>query len=156
MKILAKNNKAGFDYEILETFEAGMVLYGFEVKAIKTGHVSLKGSYVVIKNNEVYLLNALIPPYQQANAPSNYDPQRSRKLLLNKKEIKSLVGKSRIKGLTLIPIRLYTKEGKISKKRGKIKLEFGIAKGKRKIDKRETIKKRDTEREEGRAFRIKL
>ena len=149
MKILAENNKIGFDYQILETFEAGMVLYGFEVKAIKTGHVSLKGSYVVIRNNEVYLLNVLVPPYQQANAPANYDPQRSRKLLLHKGEIKSLIGKSKVKGLTLAPIRLYTKKSKI-------KLEFGIAKGKRKIDKRETIKKRDTEREIGRTFRVKL
>jgi SsrA-binding protein len=149
MKILAENNKIGFDYQILETFEAGIVLYGFEVKAIKIGHVSLKGSYVVIKNNEVYLLNALVPPYQQANAPADYDAQRSRKLLLNKKEIRSLIGKSRVKGLTLVPIRLYTKKSKI-------KLEFGVAKGKRKIDKRETIKKRDTEREEGRDFRVKF
>jgi SsrA-binding protein len=149
MKTLAENNKIGFDYRILEAFEAGIVLYGFEVKSIKTGHVSLKGSYVTIKDNEVYLLNALVPPYQQANAPADYDPQRSRKLLLNKREIKSLIGKSRVKGLTLVPIRLYTKKSKI-------KLEFGIAKGKKKTDKRETIKKRDTEREEGRTFRIKL
>ena len=146
MKILAENNKISFDYQILENFEAGIVLYGFEVKAIKTGHVSLKGSYVVIKNNEVYLLNAFVPPYQQANAPADYDPQRSRKLLLNKKEIRSLIGKSRVKGLTLVPVRLYTKKSKI-------KLEFGIAKGKRKIDKREIIKKRDVEREIGRKIR---
>lgn len=146
MKILAENNKIGFDYQILEAFEAGIVLYGFEVKAIKTGHVSLKGSYVVIKNNEVYLLNALIPPYQPANAPADYDAQRSRKLLLNKKEIRSLIGKSRVKGLTLVPIRLYTKKSKI-------KLEFGVAKGKRKIDKRGIIKKRDVEREIRRNFR---
>jgi SsrA-binding protein len=146
MKILAENNKIGFDYQILETFEAGIVLYGFEVKAIKTGHVSLKGSYVVIKNNEVYLLNALVPPYQQANAPADYDPQRSRKLLLNKKEIRSLIGKSRVKGLTLVPIKLYTKKSKI-------KLEFGVAKGKRKTDKREIIRKRDIEREIGRKIR---
>lgn len=149
MKILAENNKVNFDYEILETFEAGIVLYGFEVKAIKTGHVSLKSSYVVIRNNEAYLINAFIPPYQPLNTPESYDQQRSRKLLLKKAEIRSLIGKSRVKGLTLAPLRLYTKKSKI-------KLEFGIAKGKRKIDKREKIKKRDTEREIGRTFRLKL
>jgi SsrA-binding protein len=149
MKILAENNKVNFDYEILETFEAGIVLYGFEVKAIKTGHVSLKSSYVVVRNNEAYLINALIPPYQPLNTPENYDQQRSRKLLLKKAEIRSLIGKSKVKGLTLAPLRLYTKKSKI-------KLEFGIARGKRKIDKRDKIKKRDTEREIGRTFRVKL
>ena len=146
MKILAWNKKAGFDYEILESYEAGLVLYGHEVKAIKTGHVSLTGSYVVAKGNEFFLTNALIPPYQPANTPKDYDPQRSRKLLLKKSEIRSLVGKSKTKGLTLIPIKLYTKKSKI-------KLEFALAKGKKKIDKREKIKKRDIEREIGRKLR---
>ena len=146
MKILAWNKKAGFDYEILESYEAGLVLYGHEVKAIKTGHVSLTGSYVVAKGNEFFLINALIPPYQPANTPKDYDPQRSRKLLLKKSEIRSLVGKSKTKGLTLIPIKLYTKKSKI-------KLEFALAKGKKKIDKREKIKKRDIEREIGRKLR---
>lgn len=122
------------------------MLYGHEVKAIKTGHVSLVGSYVVNKGNEFYLLNALIPAYQPANTPKDYDPQRSRKLLLKKSEIRSLIGKSRLKGLTLIPLRLYTKKSKI-------KLGFALAKGKRKLDKREKIKKRDIEREIGRKLR---
>ena len=160
MKILAENKKALFDYQLLQTYEAGISLFGFEVKAIKTGHVSLKGSYVVVKNNEVFLLNALIPPYQQANTPQKYDPQRSRKLLLKKSEIRALIGKSHVKGLTLIPIKLYTKgckssqaQGNVPQGRGKIKLEFAIAKGKHQIDKRETIKKRDLEREMGRRLK---
>ncbi len=146
MKILAENKKAGFDYGILETYEAGLALFGYEVKAIKTGHVSLTGSYVVNKGNEFYLINALIPPYQPANTPVDYDQKRSRKLLLKKSEITSLIGKSKTKGLTLIPLKLYTKKSRI-------KLEFALAKGKRKIDKREVIKKRDMEREIGRKLR---
>jgi len=146
MKTLAENRKSSYDYELLESYEAGLVLYGHEVKAIKTGHVSLVGSYVVNKENEFYLLNALIPAYQPANTPKDYDPQRSRKLLLKKSEIRSLIGKSRAKGLTLIPLRLYTKKSKI-------KLEFALARGKRKVDKRETIKKRDMEREIGRRLK---
>lgn len=138
-RALAENKRARYDYEILETFEAGLVLHGYEVKAIKTGHVSLRGSYVVIKDNEAFLLNAFVPPYQPANAPDDYNPERSRKLLLKKSEIKSLIGKSKQKGLTLVPLKLYTK-------RGRIKLGFGLGKGKRKIDKRELIKKREFER----------
>jgi len=146
MKTLAENRKSSYDYEFLESYEAGLVLYGHEVKAIKTGHVSLTGSYVVSKGNEFYLINALIPAYQPANTPKDYDPQRSRKLLLKKSEIKSLIGKSKAKGLTLIPLRLYTKKSRI-------KLEFALARGKRKTDKRETIKKRDMEREIGRRLK---
>lgn len=138
-KKLAENRRAYYDYQILETYEAGLVLRGYEVKAIKTGHVSLRGSYVVIKNGQVYLINAVIPPYQPANTPDNYDPERSRKLLLKQSEINSLIGKSKQKGLTLVPLRLYTK-------RGKIKIEFALGRGKRKIDKREEIKKREFKR----------
>ena len=145
MKTLSVNKRATYDYEILEKYEAGISLLGCEVKSIKTGHISLKGSYVVIKNNEVYLLNAFIPPYQIKNTPSDYDPRRSRKLLLHKSEIKSLIGKIKQKGLTLVPIKLYTK-------RGKIKLEFALAKGKKKVDKREKIKKREVERKMRRAL----
>ncbi|HUT96425.1 MAG TPA: SsrA-binding protein SmpB, partial [Candidatus Paceibacterota bacterium] len=115
----------------------------FEVKAIKTGRVSLQGSFVTTKGGEMYLTNALIPPYQPVNTPVEHDQTRPRKLLLRKSEISSLIGKLKVKGLTLIPIRLYTRKSKI-------KLEFGVAKGKRKIDKRETIKRRDLERELGR------
>jgi len=140
MKVHAVNKRAKYDYQILETFEAGLVLKGYEVKSIKTGRISLKGSYVIIRNDQAFLINAHIPPYQPKNTFKNYDPDRSRKLLLHKKEIKHLAGKSQEKGLTLVPIKVYTKKDKL-------KLEFGIGKGKRKIDKRETIKKREVERE---------
>ena len=146
MKALTENRKATYNYELLETYEAGLALYGFEVKAIKTGHISLKGSFVTLKNKELFLTNALIPPYQPKNTPVDYDQSRARKLLLKKSEISTLIGKLKIKGLTLIPIRLYTKKNRI-------KLEFGIAKGKRKIDKRISIKKRDIERELGRKLK---
>lgn len=140
------NKKAYFDYQILEKFEAGISLIGQEVKSIKTGRANLKGSYVVLKEPskgktpEIFLIGCHIPPYQPKNAPPDYDPERSRKLLLKKSEINHLIGKSRQKGLTIIPLRVYTKKGKI-------KVEFAIAKGKRKPDKRETIKKREIERE---------
>ncbi len=140
MAVLAKNKKAFYDYEILETFESGIVLIGQEVKAIKTGRVSLKGSYVVIKQQELFLIGANIPAYQPKNAPKDYEAERSRKLLLKKSEIRYLIGKSKQKGLTLMSLRLYTKKGKI-------KLEFSIARGKKKYDKRETIKKREFARE---------
>ena len=135
----ASNPKAGFDYEILETIEAGIVLEGHEVKSIKTGKASIKGTYVKVINNEVYLIGAIIAPYQPANTPKNYDPQRSRKLLLSKKEISNLTGTAQTQGTTLIPLKLYPKKGKI-------KLLIGIGKGKKKYDKRETIKKKDTAR----------
>ncbi len=140
MKILAENRKARFDYEILEKFEAGMVLIGQEVKSIKSGRISIKGSYVVLKGEEPYLIGANVPPYQPKNAPPDYEPERSRKLLLTKSEIKHLIGKTKEKGLTSVPLRVYTK-------RGKVKLEFGIGKGRKKADKRELIKKREAERE---------
>lgn len=140
MKIFAENKKAYFNYKILETFEAGIVLIGQEVKSIKSGRINLAGSYVVLKNEEVYLVNAGIPPYQPKNVSADYDQIRSRKLLLKKSEIRYLIGKSGQKGLTLVPLRVYTKKRKI-------KLEFGIAKGKKKADKRELIKKRTVEKE---------
>jgi len=144
-----KNKRAYFDYEILEKYEAGIELFGFEVKSIKTGHISFKGSFVVIKNNEVYLLNAFIPPYQPKNTPKDYEPSRTRKLLLRKNEIKTLIGKSKQKGLTLVPVGVYTK-------RGLIKLEIGIGKGKKKFDKREKIKKREAKREMERTLKGKF
>jgi len=147
MKVFALNKRANFDYQILETFEAGLALKGHEVKSIKNGHISLQGSYVVIKNNEAYLLNATISPYQPKNVPPDYDPARTRKLLLHQKEIKYLLGKSQERGLTLVPIKVYDKKGKI-------KLEFGIARGKKKVDKREIIKKRETQREIERSLKI--
>jgi len=140
MTVLAQNKKAYYNYEILEKFEAGVVLAGYEVKSIKLGRVSLGGSYVVFKGEEPFLLNANIPPYQPKNTPKDYDPTRLRKLLLNKDEIKYLIGKSQQKGLTLVPLRMYTKGGKI-------KLEVGVARGMKKASKKEILKKRDIDRE---------
>ena len=139
MRILAENKKAYFNYQILEKFEAGIVLQGQEVKSLKTRGVNLTGSYVTVKNEELFWVGAKIPPYQPKNVPSNYESERPRKLLLQKEEIRCLIGKSKEKRLTLIPLRVYTKNAKI-------KLEFGTAKGKRKVDKRELIKKQEIER----------
>ena len=135
----ANNPKAGFDYEILETIEAGIVLKGYEVKSIKTGKVSIRGSYVKIIDNIPYLIGATISPYQIANTPADYDPQTSRKLLLSKKQIATLIGTSKSHGLTLIPLKFYDKKGLV-------KLLVGIAKGKKKYDKREALKKKDVAR----------
>jgi len=146
MKIISENKKAYFDYEILETYETGIVLLGHEVKSIKTGHISLTGSFVVPKFEELFLLNAFIPPYQPKNTPKDYDPRRSRKLLLHKSEIKSLIGKIKQKGLTLVPLKVYILKGKI-------KLQFGLGKGKKQFDKREKVKKREFERQKERLLK---
>lgn len=140
MRIIGENKKAYFNYKILEKFEAGISLLGQEVKSIKTRGINLAGSYIVVKNNEIYWIGVKIPAYQPKNAPPDYNPERSRKLLLKKSEIKYLIGKSKQKGLTLMPLKVYTKKGKI-------KIEFGIVRGKKKFDKRELIKKRETDRE---------
>ena len=139
MSVLALNKRANFDYKILETFEAGLVLFGYEVKSVKTKHVSLKESFVTIHNQELYLTNANIPLYIHAGKINNYNPTRPRKLLLKKSQIKNLIGKARTQGLTLVPIKLYTK-GRL------LKLEFGLGKGKKEYDKREKITKREDER----------
>jgi SsrA-binding protein len=149
MSVLALNKRASFDYDISEKFEAGLVLRGYEVKSVKTGHISLKGSFVTVKDQELYLTNANIPLYKHAGAVPNYDPTRPRKLLLKKSEIAHLIGKSRVEGLTLVPIRVYTK-------RGLLKLEFGIGKGRKKIDKREAIRKRESDRKIERALKNRL
>jgi len=146
MKILAENKKAYFKYEVLEKFEAGISLLGQEVKSLKTYGVNLSGNYVVLKGEELFWVGANIPPYQPGNAPASYQPERSRKLLLKKSEIRYLIGKSREKHLTLIPLGLYIKNSKI-------KLEFAIARGKKQFDKREIIKKREIEREIRRALK---
>ena len=146
METYADNRKARFDYEILEKFQAGLVLNGQEVKSIKSGRIQLAGSYVVARGEELFLLGATIPPYQPNNAPRDYNPERSRKLLLNKKEITYLLGKVKERGLTLVPLKVYSIKAKI-------KLEFGLGKGKREYDKREKIKKRDTDREIERALK---
>lgn len=142
MSIYATNKRARFDYQISDTYEAGLVLSGQEVKSIKTGHISLNNSFITLKNGrrtELCLINCHIPLYKHAGTTLNYEPDRSRKLLLKKSEIKHLVGKIKEQGLTLVPIKAYNKSGLV-------KLEFGIGKGKSKIDKREMIKKRETER----------
>jgi len=136
---LAKNKKALFGYEILEIYEAGLVLKGYEVKSIKAGRMSLKGSYVVIRGGELWLLNASIPPYQPKNTPKDYNPEHSRKLLLTKKEINSLIGKSKQKGLTLVPLEAYNRHRRV-------KLKFALAKGKKKFDKREALRKKDSDK----------
>ena len=140
MSVLALNKKARFDYEILETFEAGLVLFGHEVKAARNGHVSLKGSYISVRGGELYLIGALISLYKYAGQVKDYDPSRDRKLLVSKKELNYLIGKRQEKGLTLIPLKLYTKHSFL-------KLEFGLGKGKTQYDKRESIKKRDLDRQ---------
>jgi len=140
MKVFSENKKALFNYEVLEKFEAGMVLFGQEVKSIKTGHINLAGSYVTLTSGEPFLVGVKVPPYQPNNAGSDYNEERQRKLLLNKKEIDYLIGKTKVKGFSLIPLKIYEKSGRI-------KLEFGLAKGKRKYDKKEKIKKRDVDRE---------
>ncbi|MBI2003077.1 MAG: SsrA-binding protein SmpB [Candidatus Wildermuthbacteria bacterium] len=147
MKVLSEHRKARFDYEILETLQAGLALQGQEVKSIKLGRVRLEGSYVVPKGEEMLWIGAVIPPYQPQNAPSNYNPERSRQILLTRKELSSLLGRAKERGLTLIPLKLYTAG------RGMIKLEIGVAKGKKLHDKRETIREREAQREMGRFVR---
>lgn len=140
MKIVAVNKHVSHDYQVLESFEAGMALQGSEVKAIREGRISLKESYAELRNNEVYLVKCHISPYEAANI-FNHDPLRDRKLLLHRREIRRLTGKIQERGLTLVPTRVLIND------RGKIKLELALAKGKREYEKREAIKKRDTDRE---------
>ncbi len=135
----ADNRRIYHDYEILETYEAGIVLEGHEVKAVKTGKISVAGSYVKIIDSEAFLVGAVISPYQPKNTPKDYDPQRTRKLLLNKKEIAGLIGQSKERGLTIVPLKVYAKKGKI-------KLEIGLAKAKKKYDKRTSIRKKEEQR----------
>lgn len=146
MSTLAVNKRAGFDYKLSEKYQAGLVLKGHEVKSVRLGHVSLKESFVALKDGELFLINAHISPYKQAGNLSDYDPQRSRKLMLKRSEIKSLIGKIREKGLTLVPIRMYTK-GRL------LKLELAVGKGKKEYDKRDSIKRREDERKIRRMLR---
>lgn len=146
MTTIATNKRAHFDYALTDHYEAGLVLSGSEVKSVKTGHASLKGSFVTVKGSELFLTNALIPRYQHAHRDTKHDDSRSRKLLLKGREVRSLIGKSRVLGLTLVPLRLYTK-GQL------VKLEFAVGKGKKAFDKRETIKKRDDSRGIARAMK---
>jgi SsrA-binding protein len=148
MTVISENKKARFNYLISEKFEAGLSLTGQEVKSLKVRSVNLAGSYVSSKNNEFYWVEAVIPPYQPANAPAGYDSKRPRKLLLNKEEVRYLIGKANQKSLTLIPLKIYTKKGKL-------KLEFGIGKGRKTVNKKELIKKRETEKSIKRELRMR-
>lgn len=140
MTTYIQNRKARFDFDILETVEAGLVLFGFEVKSIRTGKVKLEGSYVIIRGDEAFLVGATISPYQAPNTPKSYEADRARKLLLSKKEITELKRQSETERLTIVPIRLYN-NGR------NIKLEIGVARGKKKHDKRESLKARDSKRD---------
>lgn len=140
MSHYAENRKARFDYEILEKLEAGIELLGTEVKSVRGGRMSLEGAFVIVRGGEAYIINSNIPPYQVANTPKDYDPLRNRKLLLTKKEITELAGNEKNKSLTIVPISVYNKNRKI-------KVEIALVKGKKKHDKRETTKKRETDRE---------
>ncbi|SDM24708.1 SsrA-binding protein SmpB [Halarsenatibacter silvermanii] len=147
VKVVARNRKARHNYFIEETYEAGIKLKGTEIKSIREGRVNLKDSFALVEEGEVYLHNMHISPYKQGNR-ANHEPERKRKLLLHKKQIRSLLGATHQKGFTLIPLKLYLK-GNLAK------IELALAKGKEKHDKREEIKKREHQREMERALKDK-
>ena len=142
------NKRVRYDYVLLDKFEAGLVLLGTEVKSIKSGNLSLKGAFVTVHNEEVYLTNAMVPPWQPKNSPSDYDPNRSRKLLLKKSEVKQLIGAKQVQGLTIVPVRVYTKGPKV-------KIEIALAKGKRQVDKKKEKREKDILRDAERIIRGK-
>lgn len=144
-QVVATNRRARFQYEILETYEAGIALLGPEVKSLRAGGANLGDAYAVVRGGEAYLLNVHIAPYAQAGR-ENPDPRRERKLLLHRAEIGRLAGRVAERGLTLVPLRIYFKNGRA-------KVEIGVARGKRRVDKRETIRKRESDRELQRAAR---
>ena len=148
VKIVANNRKASFEYFLLEKFEAGLVLQGSEIKSIRAGQMSIQESYVDIENGEqAWLVEAHIAPYEQANR-NNHEPKRQRKLLLHKKQIRELWNNVRIKGMTVVPTRVYLKNGRA-------KIEIALAKGKKAYDKRATIAKRDEARSAERQTRVR-
>ena len=140
MESYLDNPKARFDYEMLERYDAGMELFGFEVKSVRAGKGSIAGCHIIVRGGEVFIVGMRIDPYQPGNTPPSYEPDRTRKLLLTKKEIQELEETEKKKGLTLIPLSLYNRNGKV-------KINFAVARGKKQFDKRETIKKRDTDRD---------
>ncbi len=140
MKTLAYNRRARFDYEVIEKLEAGISLLGTEVKSVKAGHMSLRGAFVTMHDGEAFLINATVPPWQPGNAPADYDPVRARKLLLKRSELKSLLGAKKAKGLTMVPLRVYSK-------RGKVKVEVILGRGRKKVDKKQLKRERDIKRE---------
>ncbi|MBN1884881.1 MAG: SsrA-binding protein SmpB [Candidatus Krumholzibacteriota bacterium] len=146
MKIIATNRKARHEYHIIETIEAGIVLVGTEVKALRDGRANLRDSYAAIEREELFLYNTHISHYEQGNR-FNHEPTRTRKLLVHAKEIKRLIGKTQEKGLTIVPLRLYFTD------RGIVKVELGLARGKKSYDKRRDIAERDAKRELDRALK---
>ncbi|MDO9302301.1 MAG: SsrA-binding protein SmpB [Anaerolineales bacterium] len=149
IKIIATNRKASFEYFLMEKFEAGLVLQGSEIKSIRAGQISIQESYVDVPNeNEAWLVEAHIAPYEQAGTHFNHEPRRKRRLLLHKKQIRELWNNIRIKGNTVVPTRVYLKDGRA-------KIEIALAKGKKAYDKRATIAKRDEARDSERATRVR-
>jgi SsrA-binding protein len=144
-KLITTNRRARHDYEVLDTFEAGIALVGPEVKSLRAGRANLSDAYAMIRRGEVFLIHAHISPYEQAGR-ENPDPRRERKLLLHRSEIRRLDGRVAERGLTLVPLSLYFRNGRA-------KVELAVARGKKRIDKRETIRRREQEREVQRALR---
>jgi SsrA-binding protein len=149
MTTYVQNKKARFNFELLEEFEAGVVLSGHEVKAIRAGKAKLDGAYVIIRGGEAFLVGSSISPFQVANTPKGYDPERARKLLFSQKELGKLERESENAGLTIVPIKWYNKNRHI-------KLAVAIGRGKKKADKRETLKSRDAKREIDRTLKQQL
>lgn len=146
-KIVASNRRARHDYDILESYEAGLVLRGTEVKSLRASQITFKDSYAEIRNNEAWLVGCHITPYSHGT-DANHDPERPRKLLLHRREINRLMGKVAERGLTIVPLRLYFKQGRA-------KLELGLARGKKLHDKRQSIRERDARRELARDVRVR-
>lgn len=142
---LITNKKAYFDYEISDTYSAGLELFGYEVKSLRKGQGSLEGSHVTVRGNEAYLVGAFVPAFQEKNAPIDFDSRRNRRLLLTSKEIQEIGKIEKTKGLTIVPISVYNK-GRV------LKVDLGVGKGKKKHDKRETLKKQTVDRETRREF----
>ncbi len=145
-KIVADNRQARYLYEILETYEAGLVLQGTEVKSVREGKANLKDGYALLRNGEAWLLNVHISPHVTTSEYFNHDPRRTRKLLLHRQELRKLIGKVEQKGLTLVPLKLYLK-------RGLVKVTIGLARGKKIHDKREDLKRKETKRDIERALK---
>lgn len=146
MPALAENKKARFEYDILDDYEAGLVLFGHEVKSVRAGRMVLAGSYVTISRGALWLVGAQIQRYPQAGPLPDYDPQRTRKLLVHKRELSKLAGKMEQKGFTLVPLQVYEKGSKL-------KLKFGLGRGKKLFEKKDAIKKRDLDRDLRRSLR---
>lgn len=149
IKIVANNRKASFEYTLLEKFEAGIVLQGSEIKSVRAGQVSIQEAYIDVENGQnAWLIESHIAPYNQAGKFFNHEPKRKRRLLLHKKQIRELWNNVRIKGMTIVPIKIYLKDGRA-------KIEIALAKGKKAYDKRATIAKRDEARDKERAMRVR-